>query len=101
MKKSNSRIRPYETRGETSVIIDLEIKDTGEVLMSGQDLGKAPEEFWGDSDYEYWLYVSQEHKDLLLFSLMKKVFGGRSDAFSKFREMLIEFQIPYQFDSRV
>jgi len=101
MNDTNSRVRLYERRGETSVFIDIEIKDTGEVLMSGQDLGKAPEEFWGDSDYEYWLYVNQDQKDLLLLSLIKKLFGGSSEAFSKFREFLIEYNIPYQFDSWV
>jgi len=101
MDESNLRAKLYESRGETSVFIDIEIKDTGEVLMSGQDVGKAPEEYWGDSDYEYWLYVSQENKDLLLLSLIKKVFGGSSEAFSKFREFLIEYKIPYQFDSWV
>ena len=100
MNKANSA-RLYESRGETSVFIDIEIKETGEVLMSGQDVGKAPEEYWGDSDYEYWLYVSQENKDLLLLSLIKKMFGGNSEAFSKFREFLIEYKIPYQFDSWV
>lgn len=101
MNDSELRARLYESRNETSVFIDIEIKETGEVLMSGQDVGKAPEEFWGDSDYEYWLYVGQEGKDLLLLSLIKKMFGGRSDAFSKFREFLIEYKIPYQFDSWV
>jgi hypothetical protein len=101
MNNTKSRARLYERRGETSVFIDIEIKDTGEVLMSGQDVGKAPEEYWGDSDYEYWLYVSQDNKDLLLLSLIKKLFGGNSDAFSKFREFLIEYNIPYKFDSWV
>ena len=77
MNDSDSKVRLYESRGETSVFI------------------------WGDSDYEYWLYVSQENKDLLLISLIKKMFGGSSEAFSKFRELLIEFKIPYQFDSWV
>jgi len=101
MDYSNSRVRLFESRGETSVFIDIEIKETGEVLMSGQDVGKGPEEYWGDSDYEYWLYVSQKNRDLLLLSLIKKVFGGSSEAFSKFREFLIEYKIPYQFDSWV
>ena len=101
MNNTNTRTRLYESRGETSVFIDVEIKDSGEVLMSGQDVGKVPEEYWGDSDYEYWLYVSQDNKNLLLLSLIKKLFGGNSDAFSKFREFLIEYHIPYQFDSWV
>ncbi len=101
MNESNLRARLYESRGETSVFIDVEIKDTGEVLVSGQDIGKPVEEYWGDSDYEYWLYVDQEQKDLLLLSLIKKIFGGSSKAFSEFREFLIENKIPYQFDSWV
>ena len=29
----------------------------GKLIISGQDIGEASEEFWGDSDYEYWLTI--------------------------------------------
>ncbi len=47
------RVQLCEVRGETSVYIDAEINDQGSLVVSGQDVGKMPEEYWGDSDYEY------------------------------------------------
>ncbi len=60
------KVRLYEVRGgETSVFIDAEITEAGNLVVSGQDLGKAPEEYWGDSDYEYWVVIAKEHRDRL------------------------------------
>ncbi len=39
MNDSNPSSRLYETRGETSVFIDVEIDDKGDVVMSGTDSG--------------------------------------------------------------
>ena len=41
--------------GSTSIHIDMRIDENGNLLFSGQDIGSAPEEIFGDSDYEYWL----------------------------------------------
>ncbi|MGQ4912723.1 MAG: hypothetical protein ACP6KW_11185 [Candidatus Thorarchaeota archaeon] len=99
MKESNLKIRLYEERGPTSIFIDIEVDADGNLVMSGQDLGKAPSEYWGDSDYEYWIVVKKEQRDLLLLSLIQEMFGGSHDAFSRFREFLIERDIRYDFDS--
>lgn len=101
MNERNLHFRLYESRGETSIFIDVEIDNNGEVLFSGQDVGKAPKEFWGDSDYEYWFIVHHDQKDLLLLSLIEKMFGGNPDAFSNFREFLIERGIDYEYGSWV
>ena len=47
--------------------------ESGDVLVSGQDVGKAPRDFWGDSDYEFMAYVSAEHKDGVLRALLNKL----------------------------
>ncbi len=72
------RVRLCEVRGETSVYIDAEINDQGSLVVSGQDVGKAPEEYWGDSDYEYWVVVAKEHKDRVRRALSEREFGGDS-----------------------
>ena len=41
-------------RPRISIYVTASLHD-GELIISGQDIGEAPEEFWGDSDYEYWL----------------------------------------------
>ena len=38
--------------GTTSIHIDVRIKENGDLLFSGQDIGEAPIEIVGDSDYE-------------------------------------------------
>lgn len=50
----------YEQRGETSRYIDASINKGGDLIVSGQDVGKAPREFWGDADYEFWTFVRSE-----------------------------------------
>ncbi len=69
-------VRLYEVRGETSVYIDAEITEEGSLVVSGQDIGKAPEEYWDDSDYEYWVVVAKEHKDRVRRALTEREFGG-------------------------
>jgi hypothetical protein len=99
MAEHKPNYRLYEKRGETSIFIDVEVDENENVVLSGQDVGKAPKEFWGDSDYEYWIIVNRDQKDLLLLSLIEKNFGGTHEAFSKFREFLIERGIPYEYGS--
>lgn len=89
-----SSARLYEQRGETSVLIDAEIDDSGDLQVSGQDLGRAPEEFWGDTDYEYWVIVRRDHKDRLLLALIERVFAGHPTAVSEFAEFLKSHGIP-------
>ncbi len=95
------KIQLYEYRGETSIYIDAEIGDSGDLLLSGQDIGKAPEEYWGDADYEYWVHVPAEHKDDVLLALVEKVYGGNRSAISDFRAFLKEKGIPSTFHSWV
>ncbi len=59
------RVSLYEERGETSRFIDADIDDQGQLVLSGYDIGKAPLEFWGDSDCEFWVVIVGEHQDTL------------------------------------
>lgn len=90
-------VRLYENRGETSMFIDALITDAGDLQIFGQDVGKAPKEFWGDADYEYWVTVPSEHKDRVLLALIERVFGGRSRAVSEFQDFLNSKGIPCEF----
>ena len=47
-------------RPRISIYVTASLLDDGELIISGQDLGEATEEFWGDSDYEYWLTIPPE-----------------------------------------
>ena len=98
-EKRSRRIKLYESRGKTSIFIDAKIEKSGDLLLSGQDVGEAPKEYWGDSDYEYWLTVPKEHKDDVLLLLLEKLYGGNSSVISELRELLESNGIPCKFNS--
>ncbi len=77
-----------EVRGETSVFIGAEINAQGNLVMSGQDIGKMPEEYWGDADYEYWVVVSRKHMDKLRRALTEREFGGDDLSWRSIRKLL-------------
>ena len=118
------KVTLFAEKGETSINIEAEINDNGDLSINGQDIGKAPQEAFGDSDYEYWLTVSNKYKDIMLIaliehcnrndievptisqniddallSLIKFLYGGHYSAFSEFRDFLDTNSIPSEFSS--
>ena len=85
--------------GSTSIHIDVCIEKNGDLRFSGQDIGEAPEEIFGDSDYEYWLTVPAAEKDKLLLALIEKHYAGDSLVVSALREFMESKQIPCSFFS--
>jgi hypothetical protein len=95
---SNSlELKLFEERGETSRFTTAEIKETGDLVVLCQDVGKAPEEWRGDSDYEFWATVKQEDKDKLLLALIEKLYGGHFSAVDEFRTFLELKGIPFEW----
>ena len=83
---SNPRkVNLYEERGETSRYIDAEITKDGDLVVSGQDIGKLPQEFWGDSDYEFWVYVPARYKDDVRTALLEKLRAHDPKAVDEFK----------------
>ena len=70
MPAENPPIVLVEQPGETSLRITAAVLANGDLQIAGQDIGKAPSEVFGDSDYEYWLTVAAAHKDALLLALI-------------------------------
>ena len=85
--------------GSTSIHIDARIEEGGDLVISGQDIGDAPEEFFGDLDYEYWLTVPAAEKDRLLLALIETQYAGDLSVVSKLRELMEEKSIPCKFHS--
>ena len=77
----------------------MRINENGDLLFSGQDIGNAPEEIFGDSDYEYWLTVPASEKDRLLLALIEKHYAGYALVVSSLREFMESKNIPYNFYS--
>ena len=77
--------------------LDAMIDDEGNLVLEGYDIGESVKEYWGDSDYEYWLKIRKEWKDTVLLMLIKERFGRSSDL----QTWLEEKEIPYEFSSWV
>jgi len=85
--------------GSTSIYIDVRITGDGHLLFSGQDIGDAPEEIFGDLDYEYWLTIPAAEKDKALLALIEKHYAGNASVISELREFMESKEIPCQFFS--
>ena len=101
LQSSRKRAQLYEEEGEDSRYLHAEIREDGDLVLSGQDLGKTAREFWGDSDYEWWVTVSSSDKDDVLLALLDKIYGGKSSAIEEFRDLLEAHGIKSEFSSYV
>ncbi|MEA5552527.1 hypothetical protein VB713_16420 [Anabaena cylindrica UHCC 0172] len=104
MPKDNSQatpasIRLFEQNGETSRFIDAELNEKGDLLIFGQDIGKAPLETWGDTDYEFWVTVAKKDKDKVLLALLKKLYSNNPSAVDEFRNFCKSAEIPFKFET--
>ena len=84
----NEPIELVNQGGSTSIHIDVRINENDDLLFSGQDIGNAPEEIFGDIDYEYWLTVPASEKDRLLLALIEKHYAGDAMVISTLRELM-------------
>ena len=82
-----------EYRGEDHYILTAEIKENGDLLLEGQDLGPSVIEAFGDSDYEYWYTFKQEWKDTLLLHLLAEKFTVSNPPGEWFNEKGIPFEL--------
>ena len=95
----NEPVKLVNQSGSTSIHIDACIEESGDLVISGQDIGEAPEEFFGDLDYEYWLTVPAAEKDRLLLALIETHYAGDLSVVSKLRDLMKEKRIPCKFHS--
>lgn len=63
---------------------DASIDEAGDLVVATQDLGAAPQEIFGDSDYEWWIVVRAASKQELLARLLdqhveRTTAGGRDE----------------------
>lgn len=77
-----------DKEGGTSIHIEAGITDTGDLLISGQDLGEAPRQSFGDSDYEYWLRIPSATKDRVLLALLEKCYADDPQVVSRLQAYL-------------
>lgn len=68
------------TTGQTDASLD----EVGDLVVATQDLGGAPQEIFGDSDYEWWIVVRAANRQELLARLLdqqveRTTAGGRDE----------------------
>ena len=92
-----------------SIYVDASLHE-GELTISGQDIGQAADDFWGDNDYEYWLTLPPESAEKFfklicanspgedLLDVLQKRFHG-TGAFSGIRSFCASHGIEARFDS--
>ena len=123
------KVKLYEEKGETSRYIDAEITKDGDLIMTGQDIGKLPTEVWGESDYEFFVYIPAKHKhdvhrvllekfhsdnpgganqfedfnsmDDVILALLQKLYTDNPKAVDQFKDFMRSQGIPAEFDSWV
>ena len=95
----NETVKLVRQAGSTSIHIDARIEESGDLVISGQDIGDAPEEFFGDLDYEYWLTVPVAEKDRLLLALIERHYAGDLSVVSTLRDLMKSKDIPCKFHS--
>ena len=80
MEKPIKKIVMQKCQTESvAVYLEAHVDDDGSLNLEGQDIGDSVEKYWGDSDYEYFLYVKKENKEKILPLLMKERFVSMSD----------------------
>jgi hypothetical protein len=84
----------YEERsaGEYS-FLGARLLENGDLILEGQDIGDAPERFFGEREYEYQHTVDARDVPAVLLWLIKERFTSDID----FRTWLQEHGIPSRF----
>ena len=72
--------------------------DKGELVVK-QPFPSMPIKFWGDDDYEYWLFIPKESVNTFILNLMKFSFNNdKSITFGDCKKILEDNAIEHGFD---
>jgi hypothetical protein len=82
------------TTGTHERYIDAAIKANGSVYITYFSDGPGIDFFSGKSDYEAFLSIEAQHKDLLLLHLIKALHGHNDDVMSTITKIANENGIP-------
>ena len=89
------KIYDYKTKENETHSLIAEIKDNGNLVLSGYDSGQSVKEFFGDLDHEYWLTIKEDNVFSVLLHLLKENFKNDTE----FREWLERKDIQFEFYS--
>jgi hypothetical protein len=79
----------------------LSLEDDGTIKMDAQDMGPTVTQFWGDSDYEFWVRVPPASLPKLAFELLREKFAGQLGAVDAFGDWCTQHGVQHEFGSWV
>jgi len=96
-----------EERPDIKIYMEMYFNEKGQLLFDGQDIGKAVDDWWGNSDYEYTytiepveveklyalLGIANSDKHSLLLEIKKRFKGNNT--YSKFGDFMKENNIDF------
>ena len=89
----------FRKDGEEFTSIEANFNSNGDLSIDGQDMGPLVEEFWGDSDYEYFLTIPKSEMNDFILVLIKKAFSKNGKLhFSDLMNICKENEIKYHYD---
>ena len=71
--------------------------DAEKFQIDTQDMGPTTEEFWGDSDYEFWTTVPKEAWGDLLMALAAEMFAGDDKATDRLRDICRKHNVKHEW----
>ena len=90
----------WETaKGNEATSIEANFDNSGNLVISGADIGPSVETYWGDIDYEYFLSVYKKDMEKLFLLLLKESFNSKEALdFTKIKKICEANEIKAIFD---
>jgi hypothetical protein len=97
MSDPEKSIELFRQDGEEFRSVRATLRD-GEFMIDTQDMGKSVEEFWGDSEYEFWTIVPKEAWGQLLMALSIEFLTNDPKATDRLRDICLTHGVPHKWD---
>lgn len=95
MSEEHKSVELFRQEGENFRSVRATLED-GKLTIDTQDMGPLVEEFWGDSDYEFWTIVPKEAWGELLMALSIEFFANDPNATDRLRDICIAHGVPHE-----
>lgn len=85
--------------GGTRSVLSAERNIRGSLVIAGQDLGRAPNELFGDSDYEYWITIPPRYAKDIDIATLREVANDEPGGSRAIRAWLEERGVRFRLGS--
>jgi len=95
MSEDRSYVELYRKEGENFRSVCARLEED-KFTIDTQDMGPLVEEFWGDSDYEFWTIVPKEAWGQLLMAFTLEFLANNESATDRLRDICIAHGVPHE-----